>query len=118
MSDSIVKFLFHSQTHPRSRTHIRTGNIRNNILRRTPQQLRNNTELIDMILAWKNRPSKQYFSKDTARAPNVDFLIVSSPGQHDLRCAVVPRRDVAGHLGLLHAGETEVADFQIAVIVD
>lgn len=90
----------------------------NDIIRRRPQQLRNNTKLINMILARKQRSSQQHLRKDTARAPDIHLLIIPAPGEHDLRGAVVPRRDVAGHLILLDAGEAEVADLQIAVFVD
>lgn len=36
--------------------------------------------------------------------------VVLLPGQHDLGRSIVSRRDVACHLGILQAGEAEVAD--------
>lgn len=102
MSD-LVRFIL-APKRTKERTYIRTGNIGNHIIRRTTQQLCNNTELVDMILAREDRSSEQHFGKDAARAPDIDFFIVSLPCEHDLGCAVVSCRDVAGHLGFLYAG--------------
>jgi hypothetical protein len=40
------------------------------------------------------------------------------PREHDLRSSVVSCRDISGHLWVLNAGETEVANLQVAVFVD
>lgn len=71
-----------------------------------------------MVLPLEDGVSKQHLSKDTANTPHVDFLVISSPGEHDLGRAVVACRHVAGHLRLLDPSQAEVAYFQIAVLVD
>lgn len=40
------------------------------------------------------------------------------PREHDLGRAVVPRRNVTRHLGVLDARQAEVADLEIAILVD
>lgn len=71
-----------------------------------------------MILPQEKRSPRHHLGEDTSRAPDVDFLVVPSPGEHDLGCAVVSRRNIACHLRFLHAGQAKVADFEIAVLVD
>lgn len=44
--------------------------------------------------------------------------IVLLPREHDLRCAVVPRRDVTRHLRVCEPGQAKVADLEVAVLVD
>lgn len=44
--------------------------------------------------------------------------IVLLPSQHNLRRAVVPRRDIPRHLRVLNPCQSKVADLQIAVLVD
>lgn len=44
--------------------------------------------------------------------------VILLPGQHDLGSAVVARRDVSGHLGVLDTGKAKVADLEVAVLVD
>ncbi len=39
------------------------------------------------------------------------------PGEHDLGSTVVSCADVSSHLGVLNAGETEIADLEIAILV-
>lgn len=44
--------------------------------------------------------------------------IVLLPREHNLRRAVVPRRDVARHLRVGETRESKVADLEVAVLVD
>lgn len=92
-------------------THIRARHIRNNVIRRASEQLRNHTELVDVILPGEDGPPENHLGEDAARTPDIHFLGVSSPGEHDFGGSVVPGGDVAGHLRILHAGEPEIADF-------
>ena len=71
-----------------------------------------------MVLAREQRLSLDHFGEDAARAPDVNLDVVFLPGQHDLGGSVVSGGNVAGHLRILDTGETEVANFQIAVFVD
>ena len=71
-----------------------------------------------MILAREKRLALQHFCENTSRAPDVDFHIVLLPREHDLRCSVVSRRDIASHLRILYACQAEVADFEVAVLVN
>ena len=70
------------------------------------------------VLAGEEWLALEHFGKDAARGPDVDRDVVLLPGEHDLGGAVVARGDVAGHLGILDAGETKVADLEVAVLVD
>lgn len=99
-------------------THIRTGDMVHHIVGRIAQQLRNDAELVDMVLPREHRSTQEHLAEDAPGTPDIDFLVVPPPGEHDLRGAVVPGGDVAGHLVLADAGKTEVADFQVAVLVD
>lgn len=71
-----------------------------------------------MILARKKRSTSQHLGEDAPRTPDIDLDVVLLPCQHDLGGTVVPRRDVAGHLGVLDTGEAKVADLEVAVFVD
>lgn len=71
-----------------------------------------------MILPREQRLPLQHLGKDAARAPDIDLDVVLLPRQHDLGRAVVARRDVARHLRVLDAREPEVADLEVAVLVD
>ena len=71
-----------------------------------------------MVLAREQRLALDHLGEDAPGAPDVDLDVVLLPRQHDLRRAVVSSRNVARHLGILQAGEAEVADLEIAVLVD
>lgn len=71
-----------------------------------------------MVLSGEQGLALEHLSKDASRAPNVNLHIVLLPREHDFRCSVVSRRDVTRHLGVLYTGETEVANLEIAVLVD
>ena len=70
-----------------------------------------------MVLAWEQRLALQHLCEYTPCTPDVHFHIIFLPGEHDLRRSIVPRRYVPGHLWVLYAGKTEVADLQVAIFV-
>jgi len=82
------------------------------------QQLCNDGELVDVVLAWKQWFPFQHLRKDTPCAPYVNLHIVLLPCEHNLRRAVVSRRHISRHLWVLDARKAKVADFQVAILVD
>lgn len=70
------------------------------------------------VLAGEQRLALQHLGEDTSSAPNVHSNVVLLPGQHDFRRAVVARRNIAGHLGVLDTRKTEVANLEVTVLVD
>ncbi len=83
-----------------------------------PEEFRDDGELVDVVLAWEERLALEHLGEDATGTPDVDLDVILLPGEHDLGCTIVPRRDVAGHLRILNSGEAEVADLQVAVLVD
>ncbi len=71
-----------------------------------------------MVLAGEQRLPLEHLGEDATGAPDVDLDVVLLPGEHDLGGAVVAGRDVARHLRVLDARQAEVADLQVAVLVD
>ena len=71
-----------------------------------------------MILSWEEGLSLQHFRKDASSAPNINLHIILLPCQHDFGGTVVSCRDIASHLWVLDTGETEIANLQVAVLVD
>jgi hypothetical protein len=71
-----------------------------------------------MVLSGEERLTLQHLGKDAASTPNINLNIVLLPRQHDLRGAVVSCGNVSSHLRVLDTGETEIANLQIAVLVD
>jgi hypothetical protein len=98
--------------------YIFTSDGVDDIVRRRPQQLGDNRELVDVVLAREEGLSVEHLGKDAPGAPDVHLHVVLLPREHDLRCPIVPRRDVSRHLGILQAGEPEVADLEVAILVD
>lgn len=90
----------------------------NNIIRRSSKQFSDDGELVDVVLAREQRLALEHLGKDTANTPDIDLNIVLLPGEHDLGGSVISCRDVTGHLRVLDTGQTEVANLQIAVLVD
>ncbi len=82
------------------------------------KKLGDDRELVDVILPWEKRLALQHLRKDTSSTPDVNLNIVFLPCKHNLGSSVVSRRHIASHLGVLNPGQTEVADLQIAVLVD
>jgi hypothetical protein len=66
------------------------------------------------VLAGEERLALEHLREDAADGPDVDRDVVFLPREHDLRRAVVPRRDVARHLRVLDAREPKVADLAMA----
>lgn len=98
--------------------HILARNGVDNIIGGRSQELRDDGELVDVILAWEERLALEHLGKDAACAPDIHLDVVLLPCEHDLGGAVVPGRNVARHLGILDACETKVANLQVAVLVD
>jgi hypothetical protein len=99
-------------------SYVFTANGLDNIIWRGSEKLRDDGELVHVVLSGEQRLSLQHFCEDAACAPNVYLDVVLLPREHDLRCSVVPCGDVAGHLGVLYTGESEIANLEIAVLVD
>ena len=88
-----------------------------NIIRRGTQKLGDDGELVDMVLAGEEGLAVKHLGKDAPSAPNINLDVVFLPGEHDFGGSVVSRRNVTGHLRVLNAGESEVANLQVAVLV-
>ena len=71
-----------------------------------------------MILSRKQRRSSEHLREDTPNTPDIHLHSVSLPRQHNFWRSVVSRGNVAGHLGFSDASEAEVANLQVAVLVD
>lgn len=70
------------------------------------------------ILAGKERLALEHLGEDAACGPDVDGDVVFLPGEHDFGGAVVAGGDVARHLRILNAGEAEIADLEVAILID
>ncbi len=99
-------------------SYILTGDSVDNIIWRGTEELSDDRELVDVILSREQRLALQHLCKDAPRTPDVNLHIIFLPCKHDLRSSVVSRRDISGHLRILNTGETEVADLEIAVLID
>ena len=82
------------------------------------EQLSNDRELVDVVLSWEQRLALQHLGEDTSRRPDVNLDIVLLPCKHDLWRSVVSRRNITSHLWVLNAGKAEIANLQVAVLVD
>lgn len=91
-------------------THIFAADGLDDIIRWCSQQLRDNGELIDVVLAGEEWLALEHLCKDAASAPDIDLDIVLLPGEHDLRGSVVSRRDISRHLRVLYPGQAKVTD--------
>jgi len=98
-------------------SYVLTADGLDNIIRRGAQQLRNDGELVYVVLSGEQRLALKHLREDAPRTPDIDLHVVLLPREHDLGCSVVSRGNVSGHLGVLYTGETEVADLEIAVFV-
>lgn len=101
-----------------SNTYVLAGDRVDNIIWWCSQQLSDDRELVDVIFSWKQRLSFQHLREDTPCTPDINLHVVLLPCEHDLGGSVVARGDISGHLRILNTGQTEVADLQIAVLVD
>ena len=100
------------------KTYIFTSNSIDHIIRRCPKELGDDGELVDVVLAGEEWLALEHLSKDAASTPDIHLDIVFLPGEHDFGSSVVSSRNVARHLGVLDPCQAEVADFQIAILVD
>ena len=77
-------------------------------------------ELVDVVLAGEQRLAAQQLREDAAHGPHVDGEGVLVAGEQQLGRAVPPRDDVLGHEALLGAGarEAKVADLEVAARVE
>ena len=98
-------------------SYVLTADGLDNIIRRGAQQLRNDGELVYVVLSGEQRLALKHLREDAPRTPDIDLHVVLLPREHDLGCSVVSRGNVSGHLGVLYTGQAEIADLQIAVLV-
>lgn len=90
----------------------------NHIVWWSTQKLCDDRELVDVILSREQRLALQHLCKDTSRTPDVNLDIIFLPCEHDLGGSVVSRGDISGHLRILNTSEAEIANLEIAVLVD
>lgn len=98
-------------------TYVLTADCLDNIIWGSTQKFCDDGKLVDMVLSGEKRLALEHFRKDTSCTPDVYLHVVFLPCEHDLRCTVVTGGNVTGHLGVLYAGQAEIADLQIAVLV-
>lgn len=110
--------LFEVEEGREKEAHVLAGDCVNHIVRGGTKELGDDGKLVDVVLAGEQRLAVEHLGEDAAGAPDVDLDVVFLPGEHDLGGAVVPRRHVSRHLGVLQPREAEVADLQVAVLVD
>ncbi len=72
---------------------------------------------MDMVFAWKEWFAFQHLGKDTASAPDVDLNIILLPGKHDFWRSIISCGHVTGHLRILNASQSKIADLKIAIFV-
>ena len=99
-------------------THVFARNSVDNIIRWCAEQLSDDRELVDVVLSGEKRLALEHLGKDATSTPDVHLDIILLPRQHDLRSAVVSCGNVTGHLRVLDAGKAEIANLQIAVLID
>ena len=107
-----------SQSGVISSSYVFAANGLNDVVWWCTEELCDDRELVDMVLAWEKRLALEHFGKDATSTPDVDFDVVFLPGEHDLWSSVVSSRDVSSHLRVLNSGQTEIANLQITVLVD
>lgn len=89
-----------------------------NIIGRGAKKFSDDGELVDVILSGEQGLAINHLRKNAPGTPDIDFDVVLLPGEHDLRSAVVSRRNVASHLRILKSGKTKIANLEIAILVD
>ena len=70
------------------------------------------------IFPGEQRSSFQHLRENASRTPDIHGIVILLPRQHDLGGAVIPCRDVSGHLRVLKPGKTEVTNLEITILVD
>lgn len=71
-----------------------------------------------MVLSGEQRLALQHLGKDAAGTPDIDLNVVLLPREHDLGRSIISGRDITRHLRILDAREAEIADLQVAVLID
>lgn len=99
-------------------TYVFTGNGVNNIIWWRSEKFGDDGELVDMILSREQWLAFQHFCENAPSTPYINFYIILLPCKHDLWCSVVSCRDISGHLRILNASKTEIADLEVTVLVD
>lgn len=89
-----------------------------NLIWRCAEELRNDGELVDVVLSGEQGLSLEHFCKDAPSTPDINLHVVLLPSEHNLGCSVVSGRDITGHLGILDTGKAKVANLEVAVLVD
>mmetsp|Transcript_2529 Transcript_2529/g.7700 ORF Transcript_2529/g.7700 Transcript_2529/m.7700 type:complete len:200 (+) Transcript_2529:410-1009(+) len=90
-------------------------------LRWRPDDVGDELELVDIVLAGKEWLASEQLREDAAHGPDIDCLGVFAARKHDLRGTVPARDHILGEceLSVLEpAGEPEVAHLEIAVGVE
>lgn len=99
------------------RLHVFAANGLDDIVWWCAQEFCDDGKLVHVVFPWKERFALEHLGENASSAPDVNLHVVLLPCEHDFRGAVVSCRDVAGHLRVLDAGKTEIAYFEIAVLV-
>ena len=99
-------------------TYVLTADCLDNIIWGSTQKFCDDRELVDMVFSGEKRLALEHLRKNTACTPDVYLHVVFLPCEHDLRGTVITGGNVTGHLGVLYTGQAEIADLQIAVLVD
>jgi hypothetical protein len=99
-------------------THVLTADGLDNIVWRSSEELGDDGELVDVVLSGEQRLALEHLRENASCTPNVHLDVVLLPREHNLGRAVVTGRNVTRHLGVLYTGQAEIADLQIAVLVD
>lgn len=98
--------------------YVFAANGLDDIVWRSTEKLCDDRKLVDVVLSWEQRLALEHFRKDAACTPDIDLNIVFLPCKHNLWRTVVAGGNVSSHLGVLYTGQAEVADLQIAILVD
>lgn len=74
---------------PEFGTYVLAANGLNHVVGGSSEQLRDNGELVDMVLSREERLALEHLGEDTACAPDIHLHVVLLPGEHDLWGSVV-----------------------------
>ena len=99
-------------------TYVLTADGLDNIIGGCTEKFGNDGELVHVVLSREERLALEHLGENASCTPDINLNIVLLPCEHDLRRSVVSGGDIAGHLRVLDTGEAEIANLQIAVLVD
>lgn len=88
------------------------------LLRWLSQNFSDKGKLVYMVFSREKWRFENHLGQNTPDTPHVNTVSVFLPCQHDFRRAIIPSRDIAGHLGVLFSGQAKVTNFQVAVIIN